>query len=298
MGFAFGLFAGFLYAVSTVVAKMGVERNKAHVAVVYTLFMNNFLFIGIILLRSVFFDYEFVINWKAFGILALSGLFGPLVGRTFLFASSERIGASRASSIKILSPVFSAVIALIFLQEVLHFYGYMGILIVVVGLYWLYRDNEDSLDEGSLEDSSNMKKGTYLAFGCAFFYSLSYILRKSGISIYPYPLEAAAIEVFFGLLYYMIYFLATGKLTDIKFAPREKIKYFLISGTTASCALFSYYFALQFIPATVGATLSSTQAFFALLIGAVFTGVGERWSFKLAIGSILIIIGVSFTVMY
>lgn len=298
IGVLFGLFAGFMYAASTVTARIKLERDKIDVAVLYTLLVNNIIFITIILFKVIFTDFVFIFDVKAVGIMALSGLFGPFLGRTLLFASSERIGPSKASCIKILSPVFAAVLALVFLKELISWTGYVGILVVVLGLYWLYIDNNDSIVNYTQLESRSAQLGTYMAYGCAFAYSLSYVLRKSGVTIYPYPLEAAAIEVFFALIFYLTYFILTGKIKNIVETPKISIKYFLYSGIAGSFGIFSYYFALQFIPATIGATLISTQAFFAILLSALFKGNKERITRKLIIGSIFIFIGVALTVLF
>jgi drug/metabolite transporter (DMT)-like permease len=297
-GVFFGLSASLLYGLSTVAARMKVERDKVGIAVLYTLFTNNLFYIAIILFKIVILNGEFIVDFYSYRFFALSGLFGPFLGRTLLFASSERIGASKATSIKILSPVFSAVIALIFLQEIIPWVGYVGIAIVVYGLYWLQKDSQDYIKGTGQEENSNIKIGSIMAFGCALFYSFSYVFRKSGITIYPYPLEAAFIEVFFALLYYLIYFLVTGKLRYVAQVSIDRVSYFVFSGVAASCAIFSYYYALQFLPATIAATLISTQVFFVIIIGVIQKGFIEMLTPKIVVGSILIFIGVTLTVMF
>lgn len=297
-GALFGLGAGFFYGLSAVSARMKVERGKVGVAVLYTLFTNNLFFIFIILYKVIVLNDVFLIDYNSYVYFALSGFFGPFLGRTLLFASSESIGASKATSIKMLSPAFSAVIALIFLREMISFIGYIGIGIVVYGLYWLQSDSKDYSKRNDQQGNENIKTGSTMAYGCALFYSFSYVFRKSGINIYPYPLEAAFIEVFFAQLYYLIYFIFTNNFKQIKQVSYDKIIYFVFSGTAASCAIFSYYYALQYLPAAIAATLISTQAFFVIIIGILQKGIFEILTLKIVFGTVLIFIGVALTVLF
>ena len=81
--------------------------------------------------------------WGIF-YFALAGVFTSFAGRFFLFASIERIGASRAGLFKISAPMFTIFLGIAILGEQLSTIDYVGSAIVLGGLYLLSASSDYS----------------------------------------------------------------------------------------------------------------------------------------------------------
>ncbi|MBS3946328.1 MAG: DMT family transporter [Melioribacter sp.] len=66
--------------------------------------------------------------------LILSGFAGLVIGDTFLFKSFQHIGARLSMLVMALAPGISAILAFIFLDEVISFIGVMGMVITISGI--------------------------------------------------------------------------------------------------------------------------------------------------------------------
>jgi drug/metabolite transporter (DMT)-like permease len=97
---------------------------------------SNVVFAGtLVLLQHTVLGQPFHLQWHAFWLFAIGGLFTSYLGRRLFFLSVTAIGPSRASSLQITNPVFAGIISWIFLGEVLglNAIGFIGA--VVLGLY-------------------------------------------------------------------------------------------------------------------------------------------------------------------
>ena len=88
-----------------------------------------FLFITIILMQ-----FSLALSFSQIGNLVLSGAIGLVFGDTFLFKAYQHIGARISMLLMSLTPVISAILAFIFLKEVLAVWAIVGILVTVGGI--------------------------------------------------------------------------------------------------------------------------------------------------------------------
>ncbi|MGH7964708.1 MAG: DMT family transporter [Candidatus Binatia bacterium] len=65
---------------------------------------------------------------------AAVGLLGPCLGRVFNYMSVARLGAARATPLVNISPLFTTILALMFLQEYLTLKILLGMLCTVAGI--------------------------------------------------------------------------------------------------------------------------------------------------------------------
>jgi len=79
--------------------------------------------------------------------LLLSGLVGLAIGDAFLFKAYQLIGARMGLLLLSLAPVFSAIIAWIFLEEVLTPIQFIGMLLSLVGISWVVLVRRDQTDD-------------------------------------------------------------------------------------------------------------------------------------------------------
>ncbi len=85
-------------------------------------------------------------NLISLGFLLLSGLIGIGLGDTFYFEALNNIGARRTLLLQALAPPLAALIALIFLQEILSSTAWIGILLTVLGVSWVISERVPGSD--------------------------------------------------------------------------------------------------------------------------------------------------------
>lgn len=129
------------------------------------------------------------------GYFIAGGVFAPAIGQTLGYIGMERIGVARASAIVNTSPIFSSILAVVLLGEVWGFQNILGTCFVIVGVVILSSSKSAAVDW--------QKKDLIYPILGAVVFGISTNLRKTGLTVIPEPLLAAAVTVgtgFFVLL--------------------------------------------------------------------------------------------------
>ncbi len=80
------------------------------------------------------FGISLVVNFNQFIFLAISGVIGLVLGDSFLFMSFKEIGPRLTMLLYSVNPAIAAILAFLFLGEVLDWMGIIGIFIVLTGI--------------------------------------------------------------------------------------------------------------------------------------------------------------------
>jgi drug/metabolite transporter (DMT)-like permease len=140
--------------------------------------------------------------WPAIAWFAAAGIFSTVWGRTTLYRSVQLAGVVRATTIRRLTPFFSALFAWLVLAESLSVPAMLGMAALGASFVMLYFDNRKlSADSISKEDLS---RGCMLALLCAMTYAVSYVVRRSGLSLMPDPYLGAFAGSLAALVYYLV----------------------------------------------------------------------------------------------
>ncbi|MBA4419950.1 MAG: hypothetical protein C0391_02270 [Anaerolinea sp.] len=110
-----------------------------------------------------------VINWTFYGQpipfsagqerwfwLLLSGFVGLAVGDAFLFKTYQMIGARMGLLLLSLAPVFSALIAWLFMGETLTLLQFIGMLLTLLGISWVVFTRQKGEDETKEPDHKRL----------------------------------------------------------------------------------------------------------------------------------------------
>jgi len=106
----------------------------------------------------VMFGFEIHLSSSQYLNLAISGFLGLVFGDTFLFQSYVYNGARLSMLIMSVAPAISAVLAYIFIREVLPFWGILGILVTMAGIAIVVTERK--------EDGSTVHKITTAGIVC------------------------------------------------------------------------------------------------------------------------------------
>ncbi|MEP7207225.1 MAG: EamA family transporter [Casimicrobiaceae bacterium] len=123
---------------------------------------------------------------------AASGLLTVFVGRVFLYASVQHLGAVRASAVKRLNPVFSVLLGITLLGEPVGLSMAVGMTLIFVSFGMLAMESWRSLPvgeretrRGALRSLANL--GYFYGPVSALAYATGYLARKQGLLAMPDP---------------------------------------------------------------------------------------------------------------
>ncbi|MCU0287206.1 MAG: DMT family transporter [Acidobacteria bacterium] len=124
--------------------------------------------------------------------LAISGVIGFIIGDSLLFESFLLIGPRLAMLLMLLAPIFSAVLAWVFLGETLLFWQIMAILVTMGGIGWAVSENQPS---HGLDQTKHRGLGILLGIGGAVGQAAGLLLSKLGMAGGLSPISANHIRV-------------------------------------------------------------------------------------------------------
>jgi drug/metabolite transporter (DMT)-like permease len=140
------------------------------------------------------------------GWLAVSGLIGFALGDAVLFEAFVLIGARLAMLLMTLSPIFSALLAWLFLGQAMSFPKLAAMAVTLGGIAWVV------WGDGDHETHPHLWRGVLLGVGGALGQSVGLVFSKFGLAGDFPPISANLIRVTAGVLALLLYFGATGRL--------------------------------------------------------------------------------------
>lgn len=126
-------------------------------------------------------------------LFAFAGVAAMCFGRSLVFESIRRLGATRASAVKRLNPFFSVLLAALILSEPVTLPDAAGLVALAVAFALLIRDSRASARAGDIA-ASPVAYG--IGAGAALAYAIAYIGRKAGLE----RLDAPALGTFVSAL--------------------------------------------------------------------------------------------------
>ena len=111
----------------------------------------------------------------------------PRHRQTLGYIGMERIGVARAASIVNTSPIFSSILAVLLLGELWVFQNIVGTCLVILGVV--------ILSSSKSADRDWRKKDLVYPILAAIVFGISTNLRKTGLTVIPQPLLAAAVTL-------------------------------------------------------------------------------------------------------
>ncbi len=126
----------------------------------------------------------------------------------------------------------------------------------------------------------------------ALCYSTNPVLVKLGLRISNEPLLGAGIGMMASTVVYVTYFCLTGQMRDLVTIPRWVGWYFVLAGLFSTLGVFSFFAALQHVPAAVVAPLTAAAPLVTLTLSHFLLKEMERITRADMVGTILIVLGV------
>jgi drug/metabolite transporter (DMT)-like permease len=213
-------------------------------------------------------------------MFAAVGLFLPASVTLLNFAAARRLGPSIASSLGSSTALFSAVIAIVWLQERPSLTMLCGTLVIVIGVALITLHNE--------QHARIAKVWLLLPITAALVRAAAQVTVKYALAIWPSPFAASLVS------YTVSATLLVATRPPPPAATRpEKMRalgWFTLAGFCNGFAVLTTYAALDFGPVTLVAPLATTSPLFAAVTSAAVLG-EERFDRRLLAGVLLTVLG-------
>lgn len=283
MAITLALFSSLLISGTTIIMKKGIERTNPTSAMLVVTLVGTLILVGLSL-PQVQLDH---LKSKAFLLFILAGIFSPALVRWLYFISLDRIGPSMSSSILSTGPVFTAVIATVFLKEKATLNVALGIILIIGGIITFERDIHI---DGKL--TVRRKQDLIFALLAAFLVGLAIVIRKMGLNILDEPLFGVTVGFTTSLVFYTIMCLAFKGMRAAISLNRKNTLYLCGAGVFLTAGWLTLFYALSYGDAIIVAPLASLHPVMVLGWSYLFFKDMEKITFKTVLGIILVLIGV------
>ena len=241
----------------------------------------------------------------AFGLVGLIHFF---LGWTLLNLGQKLIGAARTGPLLATTPLFGAVLAAIWLQEVPGLITVAGMVLTVTGVLTLSTEREAIVespvppreDEApSAEASSSVatltrsrRAGIAAALGTAFCWALSPIFIREGLEGLPSPLLGVTVSMVASAVIYGVVLGARRRRLGDQIDSRTALGFKVAAGLLVGLSTWMRWIALDLTTVAVVLSVNSISVPTVLLLAPLVVGRHhERVTHRLWLGAALVIAG-------
>ena len=142
------------------------------------------------------------LSLQAVLMLAISGALGIGYGDTVYFEALNILGARRTLLITILAPVFTAILAWIFLHENLALIGWLGIVVTMAGIAWVITEQKN----GDAENKKLLWRGVFYGFLAALTQAIGAVISRWALTETTVSaLQSAMIRLIAGVVFLLVW---------------------------------------------------------------------------------------------
>jgi uncharacterized membrane protein len=204
---------------------------------------------------------------------AAAGFLHFFVGWTFLNASQKKIGAARTSPLIGTTPLFAAVIAGVTLREFPTWLEWIGIGIIVMGVYLVSAQAENATGtENSAQRFSISLSSSWLALAAAFCWSLSPIFIRYGLQGLDSPLLGVTVGMTASALGYGFILLWQRERWQGQSITNKAWTLILLAGVLVGLSTWMRWVALDLAPVAVVLALTMISTPLVILLSPLISG--------------------------
>jgi drug/metabolite transporter (DMT)-like permease len=259
MGIALALVALAGFSANVMVARVGGARvpiNAGYlVAVVVNVVFAAVLLVGQLVARPE------PLQWSATGTLlfALAGFFSTYLGRWFMYESVARLGPARTSAFQVSSPLFTFLIALVFLGEALTAQALAGMVATALGLLLISLRGARVAPVVGKEATrhSRLRSAWLVGLASSAAYAVGNVMRGAGVRAWDEPIAGALIGAVAGIACHFAF--TPGRrqmLRGLRGAHRGGLALFALSGVLTIVAQVCTIAAMKLAPVAIVALIT------------------------------------------
>lgn len=275
----------------------------------------NVVFSGVVVLcQRILASGPLVVQWDAFAMFAVGGLFTSYLGRRLFFLSVHAIGPSRATSLQITNPVFAGIISWVFLGEKLGGDAVGFILAVIVGLYLTTRVRAErptsvpvaagDLPYGGIEPASVPPPGKKfgglptreiaIALTGALAYAVGNVIRSSGVREWNEPVLGGFVGAVAGTLAYLLLHTKVRSLVPrVREADRLGVYLWCLSGVLTISAQVALIASTRYIAIAIAVVVAAALPVIVIPVSVLLLHNREAVTGRTVVGGLLILGGVA-----
>jgi len=237
--------------------------------------------------------FPFDIEPRRFLYLGISGVIGFVIGDTMLFESFLLIGPRLAMLLALLVPVFSALLAWVWLGEKLLVMEIVSMLVTIGGVAWVVAEKTAPVDAPTSRQPRKYRLGILLAVGGAAGQAVGLLFSKWGLAGGYSAISATLIRVSAAALVLVIVSLFQGKIrTHLAKMKDKKALLEIIAGSLTGPVLGVVFSLVAIAHAHIGvaSTLMSLTPVFLLPVSYFLFK--EKITSRAIIGTMIAFVGV------
>jgi len=215
-----------------------------------------------------------------------AGIIGSFIGRFLFYVGVDKVGASISTPLSEIKPLFSTIVAIVILGERVTLSIALGTVFIIIGAATI-----SSEESGGHIEKKWSKKDLIFPILAGACWGVTHIFRKVGLNITPEPILGLAVQNVAAFTFYPLLFLVQQNQQKLVLNDRKSWFLFSLSGFSAVAAQLCFFYALDLGEVVIVSPLSSLSAFFLLLFVGIFLRKLERVTWKIVLGSILIVGG-------
>ena len=277
----YALVNAFLFALHNMFTKKALRYSNPATAVISGLLINIIFLWGL----SLWFAPLSSLTGASILIFAVVGLFQPGLTRLLSYKGIDALGVAITDPIRATTPLFSAMMAIIFLGEKLTLPIVVATLMIMAGITVL------SWRNGSMKLTASAVFLWYPIAASALA-GATQVVRKFGLAAVPHPLVAAAVTATSSFVVSILTLWYVERNQQTWKMNRHCFWWFLAAGLTISVAMVCIYYALDLGKVSVVIPIASTGPFFSLLLAATFLRDVERVTSRIVLSAAMIVGGV------
>lgn len=246
-------------------------------------------------------------NWQALALFAGAGFFSTWLGRWFFYESVVRFGPARASIFQVSSPLFTALMAWLFLGERLAPTVLVGIALTIAGLalvggaFEALRGQKAAAVAGARAfPGLGARMGqSVLVLGAtsSLAYALGNLLRGAAIRDWNEPILGALAGAVVGLLLQLAFSADKSTLvTQFKTASRSGLGLYALIGVATICGQILSIGAMRSIPLSVAALVTLCTPLLVFPLSRLIFRNQEPLTASLLAGSAMTLFGIGIVV--
>lgn len=243
VGIAYALLAGALWGIGPLLLKRALKYTDVSTATLVEQNVAVFLIVGLAIYFGEISQIDF--TSRSFWAFFLAGAVGASFGKVFYYKGIDKVGASRATSVKNSSPFLTAILAVVFLGEALSWFLAAGIALIVLGIV-LITQTKASGERG-------VDRLQYFLFPiiAAFCFGVNPIFKKVGIDAANLPVLGTMITQVTALVFMLLFARAINLQIKWQPVPGKALVLCAISGITEGLGSLFTFFALIYGPAAL-----------------------------------------------
>lgn len=278
----YALINAFLFALHNILVKKALRYSNPATGVICGLSINVIFLWSIALMLVPLAQ----LTGPAILIFVVVGFFQPGLTRLLTYKGIDALGVAITDPIRATTPLFSALMAILFLGEQITLPIVFATCMIIFGITLLSWSRESLKLTGSAVH-------LWYPIAASALAGASQVARKFGLAAVPHPFLAAAVTASSSLVVSVLTLRYVEKNRQTWRLNRQCFWWFLAAGIVISFAMVCIYYALDLGKVSVVIPIASTGPLFSLILTALFLRGVERVTLRIVISATLIVSGVA-----